>query len=243
VTTPGRPPTPDQVRHVRRRLLRWWNRQTRDFWWRHERDPYTVAVVEILLKQTRATTVEAILSEFVRRYPTPETLLGVNEAELIDELRPFGLHRQRARHLLDFASAVMASPSALTGPTSALRELPGLGMYASTAISVFAHGRRETVIDVNVVRVFSRVWAISTPRGELRKSTAIAEVAAMFSASSRPREANWALLDLGALVCVQAQPKCEICPLLRDCDFGQRYCRTGSGSPDVTVSPLKSTSR
>lgn len=243
MTAPAGPPTQEEVRRVRRRLLRWWNRQSRDFWWREERDPYTIAVVEILLKQTRASTVAALLHDFVRRYPDPETLLRATEVDLVEQLRPFGFHRQRARHLLDFAAAVAADPDVLNRATPALRGLPGLGLYASAAVSVFAHGRRETVIDVNVVRIFSRLWAISTPRGELRKSAVIAGIGTMWSATSRPREANWALLDLGALVCVERRPRCESCPLLNLCDFGSSYLDEGSRSREVAVSPLKSTSR
>jgi A/G-specific adenine glycosylase len=212
-------PSPGDVRYVRRRLLRWWNRQGRDFWWRHTHDPYIVAVVEILLKQTRASTVERAIDAFVRKYASPIDLVKVAEQALADELRPFGFHRQRAAHLSQFAQAVIDNPRSLMASTAELRRLPGLGLYSSAAVSVFAHGRRETVIDVNVVRVFSRVWGISVPRGELRKSAKIAAVAAKYASTSRPREANWALLDLGALVCTESRPKCFECPLRTCCAY------------------------
>ncbi len=216
-------PTGIEVRWVRRRLLKWWAHHGREFWWRQVRDPYTVAIVEILLKQTRASTVDLALATFVGRYQTPEDLSRIPEAQLSAELRPFGLHRQRAAHLKQFASAVIEDPQALQGTTSDLRKLPGLGAYAAAAVSVFAHGRRETVVDVNVVRIFSRVWNLSVPRGELRKSQQIAAVAEMYRATSRPREANWALLDLGALVCTAVSPSCLMCPLRTRCAYARDF--------------------
>lgn len=212
-------PFPQEVRRVRLQLLTWWSSQGRDFWWRHERDPFKVALVEILLKQTRASTVDRALEAFVRTYPSPDELNRVSEAQLSSELRVFGFQRQRAAHLKQLAQVVVNEPRALLGSTSELLALPGLGPYAATAVSVFAHGRRETVVDVNVVRIFSRVWAVSTPRGELRKSAEIAAVGESYRKTSKPREANWALLDLGALVCKAAMPRCHECPLRRTCAY------------------------
>src|SRR5205814_1740721 len=150
---------------------------------RHHQDPYVVALVEILLKQTRASTVERAIDSFVRRFSSPRELLAISESELENELRTLGFHRQRAGHLKEFARDVIENPGSLSGSTAELRKLPGLGLYASAAVSVFAHGRRETVIDVNVVRIFSRVWAISIPQGELRKSREIAAVAAVYAST------------------------------------------------------------
>jgi A/G-specific adenine glycosylase len=204
------------IKDVRRRLLRWWPNNRRDYWWRQQYDPYTIALVEILLKQTRASTAAATIERFVGLYPDPTFLARASEGELARELHPLGFHRQRAAQLVQFAESLVREPQALEDSTAGLKKLPGIGTYAATAISVFAHGRRETVIDVNVVRVFSRVWGLSTERGELRKSRVIAEVARAFARTTRPREANWALLDLGAAVCTERKPRCGLCPL-SDC--------------------------
>lgn len=219
-------PSDAEVHHVRRLLLRWWKHNGREFWWRESRDPFTVALVEVLLKQTRASSSAAAIRAFVECYPTPAALAAAPESELLDELRPFGFQRQRASHLAQLAKQLQAEPDALSARNQELRQLPGIGAYAAAAIGVFAHGRRETVIDVNVVRVFRRLWGLSVPRGELRKSALIREVGEMYAGTTKPREANWALLDLGAEICKERQPRCPICPLLSSCQFGQRLAAT-----------------
>lgn len=209
----------DSVAQLRRRVLRWWAHNRREFWWRAERDPYVVAVVEVLLKQTRATSVIRLTRDFVDQFPSPVDLASAGLAELEQALRPFGFQRQRAMHLKQLASRILEEPDALHGATEDLRRLPGLGTYAATAVSVFAHGRREAVIDVNTVRIFSRVYGLSRTRGELRKSAGIATLAAAYGRTTRPRESNWALLDLGATVCTEARPRCLACPLRRQCAY------------------------
>jgi A/G-specific adenine glycosylase len=43
----------------------------------------------------------------------------------------------------------------------ALLELPGIGDYTSAAIASFAFGKKEAVVDGNVIRVISRLFGIT----------------------------------------------------------------------------------
>ena len=55
---------------------------------------------------------------------------------------------------------------------------------------------------------------------------------AIVEAHTEPREINWAMLDLGALVCRPANPLCGECPLVGSCAHGGRHARPN----DSTVS-------
>ena len=55
-------------------------------------------------------------------------------------IRPLGLHRRRARTLIDFSVAF------LKGAWRRPEELPGIGQYGADAFAIFCEGRwRETV--------------------------------------------------------------------------------------------------
>jgi A/G-specific adenine glycosylase len=99
-----------------------------------------------------------------------------------------------------------------------LAELPGIGPYAAAAISCFVFGYREIALDVNVARIISRVFDLLPLRGELRKNRQIIKVGQTIISGPRPRDLNWALLDLGALVC-RPRPKCNACPLSLRCSY------------------------
>ena len=116
----------------------------------------------------------------------------------------------------------------LPGEPAALRALPGIGAYTAGAVASFAYERRAALVDTNVARVLTRVFAPRhdprTPAGR-RAAWAIAE-------HTLPRSGrvaythNQALMELGALVCTARVAHCERCPL-----------RTLCPSRDVQLAP------
>jgi A/G-specific adenine glycosylase len=83
---------------------------------------------------------------------------------------------------------------------------------------------------VNVARIVARLFGISPARGELRKNAQVLRYATWLVDGPHPRRLNWALLDLGALVC-RPKPRCQACPLQQRCEYvrvSQRRMTRGS---------------
>jgi A/G-specific adenine glycosylase len=175
------------------------------------------AVVEILLKQTRASSVEDEARMFVERYPNPQSLASASTRRLIRDLKPFGFHRQRAVHLKALGVALAKEGRVISADRDNLLSLPGIGPYAASAIRCFVYGASEPVIDVNIVRIVERVFGVTYQRGEGRRNKDVKRLAAALLNGRQPREVNWALLDLGALVCRERRPLCNDCPLNQVC--------------------------
>ncbi len=211
---------------MRRALLVWSRRAGRKFWWRSQRDSYRIALVEILLRQTRATTAEQAIARFVSRYPSPDKLVRSSLPTLAQDLKPFGLHKQRAEQLKALGKALRERGGKIPRARKDLLQLPGIGPYSAGAIRCFAFGDREPVIDVNVARIVQRVFGIQILRGEPRRHREIWRLATLLVNGNHPREINWAMLDLGALICTPQKPKCATCPLVRTCAWGQGQCAT-----------------
>ncbi|MCH8147953.1 MAG: hypothetical protein IH987_08155, partial [Planctomycetes bacterium] len=74
---PGDTIAPDLRRSVRRKLLRWYDRNKRDLPWRRRAgNPYAQWVAEVMLQQTRVETVVAYYDRFMKRFPNIEALAG-----------------------------------------------------------------------------------------------------------------------------------------------------------------------
>ena len=86
-------------------------------------------------------------------------------------------------------------------------------MRAGSRRPAIAFDKPAVVIDGNVERVISRIFAIETPLPESKAE--IREEAAIISDvdEDRPGDYAQALMDLGATICTPANPKCLSCPI------------------------------
>lgn len=208
------------MRLFRRRLLAWFQRGGRTFFWREKRiTPYEALVTEILLTKTRAELVATIAPLVLERYATPEQLRSAVPHELERLLYPLGLHRKRTAGLIACAKVIVDELGDRV-PTSVARllELPSVGLYAASAIACVVADEPVAVLDANVSRVYQRYFSLPTPPPRL---SAAHELLA-FSQRVLPRKSakmfNWAILDLGGTICTAKIPACERCPLTRTCD-------------------------
>lgn len=208
--------------NVRVALIKWYEQHGRSFLWRENTDPFVVLVAEILLKKTTARMVSDFIARFLKRYPDTSTLAEANLDELASTLGPLGLSKQRAEQ---FKSLGMTLENHYGGQIPAnkndLLELPGVGDYTAGAVMSFAFGKPEAIVDTNVARVLVRIYGITPSRYEARRSPEIwSQAVKLVGKEGRSAcKVNWALLDLGALVCRPRTPKCNQCPLAGFCKY------------------------
>ena len=201
---------------ITRRVLQWAKANGRQYEWRRAgRSAYEILIAEVLLKRTTSTAAARVYGSFLRSYPSIAHLADADEAELAMKLAPVGLQRQRARDIKRMARCI-ADEEGGELPSSLKRLLciPGLGEYSARAILSLGHGYPVAVVDANVQRVIQRIFGGTVPAAG--KTQAVAD--AMLPRRAHERF-NFALLDLGALVCRYQNPRCSECPLRACCDY------------------------
>lgn len=202
---------------VQQKLLDWYDEAARDLPWRETRDPYAVWVSEIMLQQTRVETVIPYYERFLARFPTPHALADADEDTVLSHWSGLGYYR-RARLLHAGVREVVAQYGGeVPEDLAARRALPGVGRYTAGAIGSIAFDKPEPIVDGNVTRVLARLLRIDTPVGATVTTKRLWEEAARLVPSERPGDFNQALMELGATVCSPRQPRCESCPLQREC--------------------------
>lgn len=204
---------------LRRDLLSWAEANGRAFPWRaHSASTYEKIVVEVLLQRTTATAVARFYGAFMEAFPDWETLASAAPSDLEDFLKPLGLWRRRATSLLGLARyAVSVSGDFPRGP-AAHAEIPAVGQYVSNAISMFQHGKRTPLLDVNMARVIER---FVRPRrlADIRYDPWLQEASHWLVRDASPHRINWAVLDFAATVCKSRTPLCGTCPVRTRCAF------------------------
>ena len=204
-------------------LLAWYDRHARALPWRAPpgrpaMDPYRVWLSEVMLQQTTVAAVKDYFHRFTARWPTVQALAAAEDAEVMAEWAGLGYYA-RARNLLACARAVAAA-GAFPQTREGLAALPGVGPYTSAAIAAIAFGRPETVVDGNVERVVSRLFAVAEPLPKSKPR--LTALAATLTPQERPGDFAQAMMDLGATICTPRRPACAICPLSDACEARAR---------------------
>lgn len=202
-----------------RSLLDWYDRHRRVLPWRalpgQAADPYAVWLSEIMLQQTTVQAVKAYFQAFLAKWPRVEDLAAAPVDDVMRAWAGLGYY-SRARNLHACAQAVVAQHGGRFPDTEAgLRALPGIGPYTSAAIAAIAFNRRAVVVDGNVERVVTRVFAISQPLPAAKP--AIRAATDTLTPDERPGDFAQAMMDLGATICTPRRPACALCPLNEGC--------------------------
>ena len=80
-----------------------------------------------------------------------------------------------------------------------------------------AFGEATPLVDGNVARVLTRVFAVEGTPGDRRRERRLWALAAELVAEPRPGDFNQALMELGATVCGAENPSCPSCPIRGHC--------------------------
>jgi A/G-specific adenine glycosylase len=190
-----------------RKLVRWYERNARDLPWRRTRDPYAIWISEIMLQQTRVAAVIPYYRRFLERFPSVESLARADETEVLKHWSGLGYYA-RARNLHKAARQIAAAGS-FPRDYEGLRALPGIGDYTAAAIASIASDLPHAVVDGNVRRVLMRIANDAAADAQAWADRLLDR--------KRPGRSNQALMELGALVCVPGDPRCEACPISREC--------------------------
>ncbi len=207
-------------------LLDWYDCNRRVFPWRalHDEtpDPYRVWLSEIMLQQTGTATVIAYFNKFTTRWPTVHALAEAKLDEVLTAWAGLGYYA-RARNLHRCAQIISTEMDGeFPRDAATLQKLPGIGPYTTAAIAAIAYNDPSPVLDGNIERVMSRLYAVTSPlpgaKAELRNlSLALIDCA-------RPGDVAQAIMDLGAVICSPRSPDCGRCPWHASCAAKAQGC-------------------
>lgn len=201
-------------------LLDWYDRARRDLPWRakpgEQADPYHVWLSEIMLQQTTVKTVGPYYATFLKNWPTVKDLAAADEEDVLRAWAGLGYYA-RARNLHKAAIKVSEELDGIFPCNEKdLLALPGVGPYTAAAIAAIAYDEPATVVDGNVERVVSRLFALQTSLPAVKPE--IKQCASTLTPKKRPGDYAQAMMDLGASLCSPTRPSCLLCPINKSCD-------------------------
>jgi len=204
---------------VTKKILKWYDLNKRSLPWRknvsfRKKQFYTL-VSEFMLQQTQVITVIPYFNRFIKDIPNLETLAKVQNNKLFKLWEGLGYY-SRARNLKKTSQIIIKNfKGNLPDVFEDLVSLPGIGNYTASAILAIAFNKPYIPLDGNIERVLKRYLYLKKDK-EIKKDI-LYQKKNIFGNSTRSSDYAQALMELGALICKPNNPRCNQCPILKDC--------------------------
>ncbi|MDA9882745.1 A/G-specific adenine glycosylase [Flavobacteriaceae bacterium] len=198
-------------------LVKWYLNNKRELPWRENIDPYRVWISEIILQQTRVVQGEKYFNNFIKKFPSLESLSSADESEVLKIWKGLGYYN-RAINIHKTSKKITNTLNGVFPNTyNELIKLNGIGDYTASAISSICFNEYNPVVDGNVLRLISRYYGLKTPIDSLKGQRNIREIGKkLINKVANPGDFNQAMMEYGALVCTPF-PDCESCVFSSKC--------------------------
>jgi len=199
-----------------KQLLLWYQKHGRhDLPWKSPLSPYRVWIAEIMLQQTQVATVIAYFNRFMRTFPTLDILAKAPLDKILAHWAGLGYYA-RARNVHKTAQLI-SKQKQFPNQLAKLMALPGIGRSTAGAILSQGFNLRAPILDGNVRRVLCRFHKIEGWPGQKTIQDSLWQLAERYTPQKRVADYTQAIMDLGATCCTRAAPKCQSCPLQKNC--------------------------
>lgn len=195
----------------------------------NKRNPLNELLYIKLSLRTTGPSFERVYIEFKKRFPKWEDVYKADKKEIAKALYNAGLSNQKANNLKaildklksDFGKVSLAPIKEFTDQSMEeyLCSLPGVGKKSARCIMLYSFDRQVFPVDAHCFRIIKRLGWIRT--GTKYNNTVADKIQNMIPPKLR-YSLHVNMVTHGRALCLERFPKCNICPLLRVCPFGQK---------------------
>ena len=195
--------------------------------WRNPLPAIHELVSTILSQNTNDVNRDRAFNLLREKFPTWEEVRDAKTKDVIEAIRPAGLANQKGPRIQQVLKAITEERGNMD--LSFLKEMPvedarkwltkfnGVGPKTAAIVLCFSLGMPAFPVDTHVYRVTGRIG--------LRPEKMTVEQAHPHLESLFPPETYYAahlnLIRLGREICTARKAMCEICPIVKLCDYGR----------------------
>lgn len=95
-----------KINHFNKIILKWWEKNKRNFPWREAKSPLKILCAEIMLQQTQAQNVERVYNNFFHKYNNIYEIDDTSLSELQSYFKKLGLIK-RAKYIKELSNTVI----------------------------------------------------------------------------------------------------------------------------------------
>lgn len=182
------------------------------------RTPFELLVAVILSAQATDKSVNQATARLFPVANTPQAILALGEAGLLEYIRTIGLAPSKARNILATCRLLLERHGGqVPNAREALEALPGVGRKTANVVLNVAFGEHTIAVDTHVFRVSNR-----TGLAPGRTPQEVEQTLLRVTPPEHLRHAHHYLILHGRYVCTARNPQCARCVIRRDCAWPQK---------------------
>jgi endonuclease-3 len=181
-------------------------------------NPYTLLVAVVLSAQATDKGVNRATAGLFRQVTTPQQMLDLGEAGLIEHIKSIGLFRAKAKNVIRLSQDLIDHHGGEVPTTrEELEKLPGVGRKTANVVLNMAFGQPTMAVDTHVFRVSQRLGLAKGKTPLAIEEQLVKVVPERFMQHAH----HWLILH-GRYTCLARGPKCVECPVEDLCAFKGR---------------------
>lgn len=181
-------------------------------------NPYTLLVAVALSAQATDVSVNKATKNLFAQVDSPQKMLALGEAALIEHIKTIGLFRTKAKNVIAMAQILVDQHNGEVPRTrEALEALPGVGRKTANVVLNEAFGEPTIAVDTHIFRVANRT-GLAPGANPLAVERALG---AITPPTFKKGAHHWLILH-GRYVCVARKPKCAACVVRDLCRFPEK---------------------
>ncbi|EKZ97179.1 endonuclease III [Cupriavidus sp. HMR-1] len=149
---------------------------------------------------------------------SPQQILALGEAGLIDYIKTIGLYKTKARHVMETCRILVEKYDGKVPPVrEALESLPGVGRKTANVVLNVAFGQPTIAVDTHIFRVSNRTGLAPGKNPDAVEEKLLKVVPTEFLHDAH----HWLILH-GRYVCKARKPECWHCAIEPLCEFKEK---------------------
>lgn len=177
--------------------------------------PFELLIAVLLSAQATDVGVNKATRKLYPVAHTPQQILDLGEAGLIEYIKTIGLYKTKAKHVMETCRILVEQHGGKVPPVrEALEALPGVGRKTANVVLNVAFGQPTIAVDTHIFRVANR-----TGLAPGKNPDAVEQKLLKVTPTEFLHDAHHWLILHGRYVCKARKPECWHCAIEPLCEF------------------------
>lgn len=184
----------------------------------HYTNDYTLLVAVVLSAQSTDAGVNRATQELFKIAPTPQKMIDLGEAGLVNHIKTIGLFRNKAKNVIALSQSLVEKYNGnIPNTRDELVTLPGVGRKTANVVLNIAFRQPTMAVDTHIFRIANRTGLAPGKDVDQVETRLLRRTPDKFKLDAH----HWLIL-FGRYVCKARKPLCEACINLDICQYKEK---------------------